>query len=72
MALWYNEDVNTRPLIGSLTIGRIPPAHGIALTQADVYLLDSVIDRAKGAASIGRRGGSVDWYTAAIAKGVFS
>jgi hypothetical protein len=32
-----------------------------ALTWADVYLLDPVIDRAKGAASISRRGGSVDW-----------
>jgi len=35
----------------------------------DVYLLDSVIDKAKGAASIGGRGGLVNWYTAAIAKG---
>jgi len=33
----------------------------IALAWADVYLLDPVIDRAKGAASIGGRGGLVDW-----------
>ena len=32
-----------------------------ALTWADVYLLDPVTDRARGAASIGGRGGSVDW-----------
>ena len=32
-----------------------------ALAWADVYLLDPVIDRARGAASIGGRGGLVDW-----------
>ena len=31
-----------------------------ALAWADVYLLDPVTDRARGAASIGGRGGSVD------------
>ena len=31
-----------------------------ALAWADVYLLDPVIDRARGAASIGGRGGLVD------------
>ena len=31
-----------------------------ALTWADVYLLDPVIDKARGAASIGGCGGSVD------------
>ena len=32
----------------------------IVFAQADVYLLDPVIDRAKGAAFIGGRGGLVD------------
>ena len=43
-----------------------------ALARADVYLLDPVIDRARGAASVGGRGGSVDWHTAAAAKGASS
>ena len=29
MASWHDEDVNVEPLIGSLTIGCVPPAHGI-------------------------------------------
>ena len=31
IALWHNKDVSVEPLIGSLTIGRVPPAHGIVL-----------------------------------------
>jgi len=33
----------------------------IALAWADVYLLDPIIDRARGAASIGGCGGLIDW-----------
>jgi len=29
MTSWHDEDVNVEPLIGSLTIERVPPTHGI-------------------------------------------